>query len=155
MVRPKVAPGVQGYAPALRDGPVDRGIEGAVSDERPAVPDTTAEDPDAGAVDLDGLRFGPDGLIPAVIVDASDDAVLMLAWMNRASLERSVASGRTVFWSRSRGELWQKGATSGHVQHIVDVRVDCDADALVITVDQAGVACHTGSRSCFHRGLTA
>lgn len=75
----------------------------------------------------------------------------MLAWMNRESLERSLESGRTVFWSRSRGELWEKGATSGHVQRIVDVATDCDADALVFHVEQTGVACHTGERTCFHR----
>ena len=106
------------------------------------------------AVSPDAVRFGEDGLVPAVIVDASDREVLMLAWMNRESLERSLASGRTVFWSRSRQELWEKGATSGHVQRIVDVRTDCDEDALVISVEQTGVACHTGRRSCFHRGVT-
>ena len=114
-------------------GPADRGA---------VVPST---------VDPAGVRFGPDGLVPAVIVDAGDRTVLMLAWMNRESLERSLVSGRTVFWSRSREELWEKGATSGHVQRIVDVTIDCDADALVITVEQTGVACHTGERSCFHR----
>lgn len=106
-------------------------------------------------IDPSAVRFGPDGLVPAVIVDAHDGAVLMLAWMNRDSLERSLASGRTVFWSRSRQELWEKGATSGHVQRIVDVRVDCDADALLVTVEQTGVACHTGERSCFHGGVGA
>jgi phosphoribosyl-AMP cyclohydrolase len=104
-------------------------------------------------VDASAVRYGPDGLVPAVIVDAQDGAVLMLAWMNRDSLERSLASGRTVFWSRSRQELWEKGATSGHVQRIVDVAVDCDADALLVTVEQTGVACHTGERSCFHRSV--
>mgnify|MGYP002152213842 CR=1 FL=1 len=107
-----------------------------------------------GPVAVDEVRFGPDGLVPAVVVDAGDGTVLMLAWMSRESLERSLRSGRTVFWSRSRGELWEKGATSGHVQRIVDVRADCDADALVITVEQTGVACHTGERSCFHRPVT-
>ena len=100
-----------------------------------------------------GLRFGSDGLIPAVVVDAEDRAVLMLAWMNREALERSLATGRTVFWSRSRQELWEKGATSGHVQRIVDIRTDCDQDALVISVEQTGVACHTGQRTCFHRDV--
>lgn len=104
-------------------------------------------------VALDGITFGPDGLVPAVVVDAVDGEVLMLAWMSRESLGRSLAEGRTVFWSRSRGELWEKGATSGHVQRIVEVRADCDADALVIVVEQTGVACHTGSRSCFHRSV--
>jgi phosphoribosyl-ATP pyrophosphohydrolase/phosphoribosyl-AMP cyclohydrolase len=107
------------------------------------------------AVDLDDVRFGPDGLVPAVVVDVDDGTVLMLAWMNRASLEQSLASGRTVFWSRSRQQLWEKGATSGHVQRIVDVTVDCDADALLVTVEQTGVACHTGERSCFHRTMPA
>ncbi len=118
-------------------GPADRGT---------VVPST---------VDPDAVRFGPDGLVPAVIVDAGDRTVLMLAWMNRESLERSLVSGRTVFWSRSREELWEKGATSGHVQRIVDVTIDCDADALVITVEQTGAACHTGERSCFHRPVTS
>jgi phosphoribosyl-ATP pyrophosphohydrolase/phosphoribosyl-AMP cyclohydrolase len=103
----------------------------------------------------DGVRFGADGLIPAVVVDAQDGAVLMLAWMNRDSLKRSLETGRTVFWSRSRQELWEKGATSGHVQRIVDIAVDCDADALLVTVEQTGVACHTGERSCFHRSIGA
>ena len=102
-------------------------------------------------VDPDTIRFGPDGLVPAVVVDSGDGAVLMLAWMNRDALGRSLESGRTVFWSRSRGELWEKGATSGHVQRIVDIATDCDSDALVVTVEQTGVACHTGERSCFHR----
>jgi len=109
----------------------------------------------SAAVDLDGIRFGVDGLLPAVVVDAQDGAVLMLAWMSRESLERSLATGRTVFWSRSRQELWEKGATSGHVQRIVDIAADCDADALLVTVEQSGVACHTGARSCFHRAVEA
>lgn len=142
------------------DGHGVRGIGGAVSDMRPPVDDGADDDPAHRGDGLpttapEGLRFGPDGLLPAVIVDVDDGAVLMLAWMSRESLERSLASGRTVFWSRSRGELWEKGATSGHVQRIVDVRTDCDADALVITVEQTGVACHTGERSCFHRGVAS
>lgn len=117
------------------------------------VTDHDARERDAahGSVVPADVRFGPDGLVPAVIVDAVDREVLMLAWMNRESLERSLATGRTVFWSRSRSELWEKGATSGHVQRIVDVRTDCDEDALVISVEQTGVACHTGERTCFHR----
>ena len=102
----------------------------------------------------DELRFGPDGLLPVVVVDVAEREVLMLAWMNRAALERSLATGRTVFWSRSREELWEKGATSGNVQHIVDIRTDCDQDALVVTVEQVGVACHTGAWSCFQHGVT-
>lgn len=105
------------------------------------------------SVTPDDVRFGPDGLVPAVIVDEGTRDVLMLAYMNRESLERSLDTGRTVFWSRSRDELWEKGATSGHVQRIVGMRVDCDEDALVIEVEQTGAACHTGERSCFHRPL--
>jgi phosphoribosyl-AMP cyclohydrolase / phosphoribosyl-ATP pyrophosphohydrolase len=104
-------------------------------------------------VDVDALRFDEHGLIPAVVRDAGDGAVLMLAWMNRESLGRTLEEGRTVFWSRSRQELWAKGATSGHVQRVVRVDVDCDADALLVTVEQTGAACHTGARSCFHREL--
>ena len=107
------------------------------------------------SIDPSTVRFGTDGLVPAVVVDAHDGVVLMLAWMNRDSLERSLTSGRTVFWSRSRQELWEKGATSGHVQRIVDIAVDCDEDALLVTVEQSGVACHTGERSCFHRAVGA
>ena len=103
----------------------------------------------------DAVRFGPDGLIPAVIVDATTRDVLMLAYMNRESLQRSIETGRTVFWSRSRGELWEKGATSGHVQRIVEMRIDCDEDALVVHVEQTGAACHTGQRTCFHRHLAS
>ncbi len=99
------------------------------------------------------VRFGSDGLVPAVVVDAATRDVLMLAYMNRESLARSLESGRTVFWSRSRGELWEKGATSGHVQLIVGMRIDCDGDAIVVEVEQTGAACHTGERSCFHRAV--
>jgi len=115
---------------------------------------STAGVPAVG-VDPDAIRFGPDGLVPAVVVDVHDGAVLMLAWMDRAALARSIESGSTVFWSRSRQELWAKGATSGHVQRIVSIAVDCDADALLVTVEQTGVACHTGERSCFHRAIHA
>lgn len=108
------------------------------------------------SVDLtpEGLRFGPDGLLPAVVVDVVDREILMLAWMNRESLDRTLATGRSVFWSRSRQELWEKGATSGHIQRVVEIRTDCDQDALVITVEQVGVACHTGERTCFHHHVS-
>ncbi len=106
----------------------------------------------AAAVDPAVLRFGPDGLIPAVVRDVAGD-VLMLAYMDREALARTLADGTTVFFSRSRRELWPKGATSGHVQRVVAVATDCDADALLVTVEQTGVACHTGERSCFHRPL--
>ncbi|HZP89391.1 MAG TPA: phosphoribosyl-AMP cyclohydrolase [Actinomycetota bacterium] len=104
-------------------------------------------------VDLDTLAFDERGLIPAVVQDAGSGEVLMVAWMSRESLERTLAEGRTVFWSRSRRELWRKGDTSGHVQHVEEIRVDCDADTLLVRVRQVGAACHTGERSCFHRRM--
>jgi len=105
------------------------------------------------AVAIDELAFDDRGLIPAIVQDAANGDVLMMAWMNRASLELTVAEGRTVFWSRSRRELWRKGDTSGHVQHVEELRVDCDADVILVRVHQEGAACHTGARSCFFRTL--
>jgi phosphoribosyl-AMP cyclohydrolase len=104
-------------------------------------------------VELDELRFDDRGLIPAVVQDADSSDVLMMAWMNRESLERTLDEGRTVFWSRSRRELWRKGDTTGHVQHVDEVRADCDGDVLLVRVHQVGAACHTGERSCFFRRL--
>jgi len=101
----------------------------------------------------DELRFDDRGLIPAIVQDAENGDVLMMAWMSRESLERTLEEGRTVFWSRSRRELWRKGETSGHVQHVEEVRVDCDADVILVRVHQVGAACHTGERSCFFRRL--
>lgn len=109
---------------------------------------------DAGPAALDDVRFGPDGLIPAIVQDATDGRVLTLAWMNRESLEMTIARRETWFWSRSRQELWHKGATSGNTQHVRSVALDCDGDAVLVTVDQTGVACHTGAATCFHRPLT-
>ena len=106
-------------------------------------------------VEIDALAFDDRGLIPAVVQDAENGDVLMMAWMNRESVALTLAEGRTVFWSRSRQELWRKGETSGHVQHVEDLRVDCDADVLLIRVHQVGAACHTGERSCFFRTLGA
>lgn len=97
------------------------------------------------------LKFDAAGLIPAIVQDARDRSVLMLAYMNRESLERTLATGETWFWSRSRRELWHKGGTSGNVQRVKEIYYDCDADALLVLVEQQGVACHTGERSCFHR----
>lgn len=101
------------------------------------------------------LRFDAQGLIPAVVQQHDSGEVLMVAWMDAAALERTVATGEAVFYSRSRQELWHKGATSGNTQRVIEVRVDCDADVLLVLVDQQGdgVACHTGERSCFHRRL--
>jgi phosphoribosyl-ATP pyrophosphohydrolase/phosphoribosyl-AMP cyclohydrolase len=99
------------------------------------------------------LTWDERGLIPAIVQDADTGQVLMLAYMNRASLERTLASGETWFWSRSREELWHKGATSGNTQRVVQVRYDCDADTLLVRVQPAGPACHTGRQSCFYRSL--
>jgi phosphoribosyl-AMP cyclohydrolase len=104
-------------------------------------------------VNLDELRFDERGLIPVIAQDAENGQVLMMAWANREALELTLDEGRMVYWSRSRGELWRKGDTSGHVQHLEELRVDCDADVVLARVHQEGAACHTGERSCFHRGL--
>lgn len=100
------------------------------------------------AFDFDTLAFDADGLIPA-IAQAPSGEVLMLAWMNTASLRETLASGRVTYWSRSRQALWRKGETSGHVQTLIELRVDCDRDCLLMIVDQTGPACHTNRRSCF------
>ncbi len=101
------------------------------------------------------LTFDAAGLLPAVVQQFDTGEVLMVAWMDRAALERTLELGETVFYSRSRSQLWHKGATSGNTQRVVDLRVDCDGDTLLVLVDQGrtGVACHTGQRSCFHRRL--
>jgi phosphoribosyl-ATP pyrophosphohydrolase/phosphoribosyl-AMP cyclohydrolase len=110
---------------------------------------TAPERPDSGLIDQ--LRFDAAGLIPAVAQDWLDGAVLMVAWMNRESIERTLASGEVHYWSRSRRELWHKGATSGHFQRLRGLRYDCDADVLLLSIEQIGdVACHTGARSCFY-----
>lgn len=99
----------------------------------------------------DPIAFDERGLVPVVAQDAQSGEVLMLAWANAEAVELTRSTGRAHYWSRSRGELWAKGDTSGHVQEVVDVRVDCDADAILYRVRQTGPACHTGQRSCFHR----
>lgn len=101
-----------------------------------------------------GLTFDRAGLIPAVVQDAAGQ-VLMLAYMNEESLQRTLATGETWFYSRSRQQLWRKGETSGHTQRVLDIKADCDGDALLVTVEQQGVACHTGAATCFHRPLPA
>ena len=109
--------------------------------------------PDAAATQqlLSALRFNDAGLIPAVAQDWLDGAVLMVAWMNREAIARTLETGEVHYWSRSRAELWHKGATSGHTQSLRGLRVDCDADVLLLTIEQRGnVACHTGARSCFY-----
>ena len=103
---------------------------------------------------LDGLKYDANGLIPAIMQDDASGEVLMFAWMNAESLKRTLETGRTWFWSRSRGELWCKGETSGDRQYVRDARYDCDSDALLFKVEQLGKgACHTGERSCFYREL--
>ena len=101
----------------------------------------------------DELTFDDRGLIPAVVQEADTGEVLMVAWMDRAALDATLATGLSHFWSRSRQTLWRKGETSGHAQHVERVYVDCDADVLLVQVHQDGVACHTGHRTCFLRGL--
>ena len=101
------------------------------------------------------LAFDDRGLITAVVQDESSKDVLMVAWMNEEAVRRTLTSGRTWFWSRSRKELWRKGDTSGHVQHVREVRYDCDGDTLLVVVHQEGPACHTGERTCFYRTLPA
>ncbi len=102
---------------------------------------------------LERLRFDERGLIPAVVQQHDSGQVLMVAWMSETSLARTLEVGETVFHSRSRDELWHKGATSGNTQRVLDLRVDCDGDTLLVLVDSPGPACHTGQVSCFHRHL--
>jgi phosphoribosyl-AMP cyclohydrolase len=103
---------------------------------------------------LDAVAWNADGLAPAIAQDASTGAVLMMAWMNRESLAETARLREAVYWSRSRQRLWHKGETSGHTQRVQDIRLDCDADAIVLKVEQiGGIACHTGRASCFYRSL--
>lgn len=99
------------------------------------------------------IKFDASGLVPAIVQDAQTGDVLMLAYMNRESLQLTLEKRETFFWSRSRNELWHKGATSGNVQRVVEVRLDCDADTLLVRVHPAGPACHTGNRTCFYREM--
>ncbi len=102
---------------------------------------------------FDQLKFNSDGLIPAIVQDRSTGRVLMMAWMNRASIEKTIATGKTHFWSRSRQKFWMKGETSGHTQTVQDIAFDCDGDTLLIQVEQTGAACHEGYQSCFYRSV--
>jgi phosphoribosyl-AMP cyclohydrolase len=108
---------------------------------------------DEKKVVMSGIKYDAIGLVPAIVQDAKTNEVLMLAYMNAESLRLTIEKGETWFWSRSRQELWHKGATSGNIQRVVEVRVDCDADTLLVLVNPAGAACHTGTRSCFYRNL--
>ncbi|MGH7055953.1 MAG: phosphoribosyl-AMP cyclohydrolase [Stellaceae bacterium] len=104
---------------------------------------------------LSEIRFGPEGLVPAIAQQHDTGEVLMLAWMNRDAVRASLEEGRVCYWSRSRGRLWRKGETSGQVQILRELRLDCDGDALLLLVEQQGVACHTGRRNCFFRAWRA
>ena len=102
---------------------------------------------------LSDIRYDDRGLVPAIVQEDSTGDVLMMAWMNEESLRRTLETGRMTYWSRSRGQLWVKGETSGHHQRVKSAAYDCDGDALLFKVDQVGAACHTGEHSCFHRSL--
>jgi len=102
---------------------------------------------------LGQIKYDGNGLIPVIVQDADTKVVLMMAWMNAESLQLTLETGETVFWSRSRREIWHKGATSGNVQRVVEIRVDCDADTLLVLVNPAGPACHTGEQTCFYREI--
>jgi phosphoribosyl-AMP cyclohydrolase len=111
----------------------------------PAAPGSTALDPAVSA----RLKRDRDGLVAAVVQQAGSGEVLMVGWMDDEALHRTLTTGRATYWSRSRGDYWRKGDTSGAVQHVREVRLDCDGDALLVVVDQVGAACHTGRRTCF------
>jgi phosphoribosyl-AMP cyclohydrolase len=103
---------------------------------------------------IDAVAWNADGLVPAVAQDAASGEVLTLAWMNRESLERTAVTREATYWSRSRAKLWKKGETSGHIQRVVEIRMDCDSDAVLLRVESvAGIACHTGRRRCFFNRL--
>jgi phosphoribosyl-AMP cyclohydrolase len=110
-------------------------------------------DPVARARLLDAIRFDLRGLVPAITQQHDSGEVLMMAWMNREAVEETLATGRACYFSRSRNRLWRKGETSGQVQRVVDLRLDCDGDTLLLLVEQTGVACHTGRRNCFYLAL--
>ncbi len=106
----------------------------------------------ANVISIDNIRYNDQGLVPAIAQDYLDGTVLMMAWMNVEALQKTMETGEVHYWSRSRAELWHKGATSGHIQKVQGLRYDCDSDALLVTIEQVGdVACHTGERSCFHQ----
>ena len=111
--------------------------------------------PDANlsnAIPVEKIRYNEQGLVPAIAQDYLDGTVLMMAWMNEESLQKTLETGEAWYWSRSRQELWHKGATSGHIQKVKSIRYDCDSDALLMSIEQVGdIACHTGERSCFHQ----
>ena len=109
---------------------------------------------EVGAAWLDAIKWDAEGLVPAIAQDAASGRMLMLAWMNREALELTARQGEAVYWSRSRGRLWRKGEESGHLQRVREIRLDCDGDAVLLSVEQVGgIACHTGRERCFHQQL--
>jgi len=105
---------------------------------------------------LDQIGWNSEGLVPVIAQEAVSHRVLMLAWMNRQALEATVTQKKAIYWSRSRNRLWTKGETSGHIQQVLEIRLDCDADAILLLVEQTdGIACHTGRKSCFYQSLDA
>jgi phosphoribosyl-AMP cyclohydrolase len=102
---------------------------------------------------FDQIKWNEAGLVPAIVQDAENGQVLMMAWMNRESLQRTIKTGRATYWSRSRQSFWVKGETSGHTQTVKNIAADCDLDALLLTVEQVGAACHEGYRTCFFRDI--
>lgn len=103
---------------------------------------------------LEEVKWSPEGLVPAIAQDAGSGRVLMVAWMNREALRETARTGEAHYWSRSRAKLWHKGEESGHIQRVREIRLDCDADVIVLSVEQGGgIACHTGRQSCFYRKL--
>ena len=110
-------------------------------------------DPISREAFLDAVKFNDDGLVPVIAQSSATGEVLMLAWMNRQTLEETLTTGRVTYWSRSRKQVWRKGESSGNTQHLVEAFVDCDGDTLLLKVDQTGPACHTGAPTCFYRRL--
>ena len=104
-------------------------------------------------MDFDSFKLNADGMLPAIVQDAENGEVLMLAYMNKESFEHTIKTGRMTYWSRSRNELWCKGDTSGHYQYVQSLKIDCDKDTILATVTQVGAACHTGNRTCFYTDL--
>ena len=119
----------------------------------PVAPPGAVADPAARARFLDAIRFDADGLVPAIAQQHDGGEVLMMAWMNRTAVEETLATGQVCYFSRSRARLWRKGESSGQVQRLVELRLDCDGDTLLALVEQTGVACHTGRRNCFYRAI--
>src|SRR4051812_23856138 len=117
------------------------------------MPETSIADPESRTRLIAAIRFDLRGLVPAIAQQHDTGEVLMLAWMNQAAVEETLATGRVCYFSRSRNGLWRKGETSGQVQRLVDLRLDCDGDTLLLLVDQTGVACHTGRRNCFYLAI--